>query len=133
MDDSLKSISPLSKVDQIKREEFREKIVQKINKSLIAQKSLIGPEISHTNIPELPIIPLPLPGETNELLNDNLTVEKIKSLQVPQVNIEHISYDPFPQPCFPTKSPNLIVSNMLPIDQVQRNNVCSLNQTRFQK
>ncbi|VVC34425.1 Hypothetical protein CINCED_3A004373 [Cinara cedri] len=98
-EDSLKDISEISKIDEYKFGEFKERIQQRV--SLVAQRTLIGNDLSHINAPEPPLI-LPLTPQMNEMLNIKTFTE------ISQVNTENIGHMTHAPSIVDYISPNLL-------------------------
>lgn len=101
MEDSLKEISPISKIDQTKWKKFKDKINYRVNQSLVAHKTLIGPELSHIDIPQH-IMAFPSLSEVDKLLNGKTIIEQHNSTEGPPYNIANIC--PMPSLSIITKS-----------------------------
>lgn len=93
MEDSLKDFLSISKTDQNKWENFKEKMIQKANQSLVANKTLMVPELSCIHEPE-PLIILPSSHQIDELLNGNSIIGNHNSINGIQVNTNNICHKP---------------------------------------
>lgn len=85
----------------------------RVHQSLVAQKTLIGPEISHLDIPQ-PVFPSL--HQIDELLNGKTIIEQHNITEIPQIvttdNICHISSTPIREAGLPTLiSPNQVSHN----------------------
>lgn len=126
MEDSLKDILSISKTDQNKWEDFKEKMKQKVNQSLVANKTLMGPELSHVYEPE-PLILLPSSHQIDELLNENSIIENHNSINGIEVNTNNVCHIPslITEVGLPTSLPSEeILCNSINIDQKN----CVINQ-----
>lgn len=88
MEDSLREISPISKIDQTKWKIFKDKINYRVNQSLVAHKTLVGPELSHIDVPQ-PLMAFPSLSEVDKLLNDKTIIEH-NSIKRPPFNTANI-------------------------------------------
>lgn len=88
MEDSLREISPISKIDQTKWKKFKDKINYRVNQSLVTHKTLVGPEVSHIDIPQ-PLMAFPSLSEVDKLLNDKTIIEH-NSTKRPPFNTANI-------------------------------------------
>lgn len=87
MEDSLREISPISKIDQTKWKNFKDKLNYRVNQSLVTHKTLVGPEISHIDIPQ-PLMAFPSLSEVDKLLNGKTIIESHNSTEGPPFNAE---------------------------------------------
>ncbi|KAE9529253.1 hypothetical protein AGLY_011929 [Aphis glycines] len=87
LEDSLREISPISKIDQTKWKKFKDKLNYKVNQSLVTHKTLVGPEISHIDIPQ-PLMAFPSLSEVDKLLNGKTIIESHNSTEGPPFNAE---------------------------------------------
>lgn len=114
MEDSLKDVSEISKIDEYKFVEFKERIKHRV--SLVAQKTLIGNDISHINASGPPLI-LPLTPLMDNMLNDKTFSD------MPQVNTENIPNITGLPSIIDDISPNLLppmpLYNQMPLDRNQ--------------
>lgn len=120
MEDSLREISPISKIDQAKWKKFKDKINYRVNQSLVAHKTLVGPEVSHIDIPQ-PLMAFPSLSEVDKLLNDKTIIEQHNSTKRPPFNTENIC--PMPSLSITTESglPQLLPPEKSPIHRVEIN------------
>lgn len=104
-------------MNQTKWEEFKEKMKHRVHQSLVAQKTLIDPELSHIDIPQ-PEIVFPSLHQIDELLNGKTIIEQQHNFtEMPQINttdnICHISSIPVKEAGLPTLlSPNRVSYNL---------------------
>ncbi|XP_050061836.1 uncharacterized protein LOC114128957 isoform X3 [Aphis gossypii] len=87
LEDSLREISPISKIDQTKWKNFKDKLNYRVNQSLVTHKTLVGPEISHIDIPQ-PLMAFPSLSEVDKLLNGKTIIESHNSTEGPPFNAE---------------------------------------------
>ncbi|XP_026821278.1 uncharacterized protein LOC113559734 isoform X2 [Rhopalosiphum maidis] len=120
LEDSLREISPISKIDQTKWKKFKDKLNYKVNQSLVAHKTLVGPELSHIDIPQ-PIMTFPSLSEVDKLLNGKTMIEPHNSTEIPPFNTENIC--PMPSLSLITKSgsPQLLPPEKSLINHVELN------------
>lgn len=128
MEDSLKNILSTSKTDQNKWEEFKEKMKYKVNRSLVLNKTLIIPELSHVHEPE-PVILLPTSHQINELLNGKSIIENPNLIDVNQINnICHI-----PSSIIEDRLPTILSPNKLLYNGINTMNQYEQDQNNIQK
>lgn len=82
-------ISPIPKVNLSKWKEFKEKMKHQVKQSFLAQKTLVGTELSGINLPS-PEILLPMPHQINEFLNDKTIDEPRFSTEIPQIDKHNV-------------------------------------------
>lgn len=120
MEDSFREISPISKIDQTKWKKFKDKINYRVNQSLVAHKTLVGPELSHLDVPQ-PLMAFPSLSEVDKLLNDKTIIEQHNSTKGPAFNTANIC--PMPSLSIITESglPKLLPPEKSLIDHVEIN------------
>uniref|UniRef100_A0A2S2PB17 Uncharacterized protein n=1 Tax=Schizaphis graminum TaxID=13262 RepID=A0A2S2PB17_SCHGA len=120
LEDSLREISPISKIDQTKWKKFKDKLNYKVNQSLVAHKTLVGPELSHIDIPQ-PLMAFPSLSEVDKLLNGKTMIEPHNSTEMPPFNTKNIC--PMPSLSIITKSgsPQLLPPEKSLINHVELN------------
>jgi len=91
-----------------------------VNQSLVAHKTLIGPELSHIDIPQH-LMAFPSLSEVDKLLNGKTLVEQHNSTEVPPFNSANIC--PMPSLSIITESglPQLLPSAKSVTDHVEIN------------
>jgi len=120
LEDSFREISPISKIDQTKWKKFKDKINYRVNQSLVAHKTLVGPELSHLDVPQ-PLMAFPSLSEVDKLLNDKTIIEQHNSTKGPAFNTANIC--PMPSLSIITESglPKLLPPEKSLIDHVEIN------------
>ncbi|XP_025196262.1 uncharacterized protein LOC112595324 [Melanaphis sacchari] len=120
LEDSLREISPISKIDQTKWKKFKDKLNYRVNQSLVAHKTLVGPELSRIDIPQ-PLMAFPSFSEVEKLLNGKTMIEPHNSTEGPPLNTENIC--PMPSLSLITKSglPQLLPPEKSMIDNIELN------------
>ncbi|XP_022181551.1 uncharacterized protein LOC111041557 isoform X2 [Myzus persicae] len=94
LEDSLREISPISKIDQTKWKKFKDNINYRGNQSLVAHKTLVGPELSHIDIPPH-LVEFPCLSEVDKLLNGKTIIEQHNSTEGPSYNMANICPMPY--------------------------------------
>lgn len=97
LDLTYKGVSRISKIDQ-------ERLQLRVHQSLIPQKTLTDPEISHLDLPSN--IVLPSHHQIEELLNNNSIVEPQNAPEVSHANMEKNGHVPSHDPPIITQNDN---------------------------
>lgn len=141
MEDSLREISPITKIDPNKWKKFKDKINYKVNQSLVAHRTLAGPELSHIDFPQL-LMEFPFPSEIDKLLNGKTIIEQHNLTEQPPINIENIHTMPslsiitesgLPQLLPPEKSLNDHIEFNIDQENIAMNRFGSNNLQNIQK
>ncbi|XP_050438290.1 uncharacterized protein LOC126844270 isoform X2 [Adelges cooleyi] len=92
----LKDVSAITRISKGDWDEFEARIKRKVNNSLLPNKTLVVPEVSHVELSQ-PFVAFPLPQDIDELLNvtPNLTrLPQHKSTELPEVVFEDLQQMP---------------------------------------
>jgi len=116
LDYTYKGFSRISKIDL-------ERLQLRVHQSLVPQKTLIDPEISHLDLPSN--IVLPSRHQIEELLNNNSIVEPQNAPEVPHANIEKNGRVPSHDP--PIVTQNVAPELLIPEKSCQTNDNHEIN------